>query len=113
VRERDSTFKLPLDADPLWTPRHHDGGVSVAKLERFGWPEGTQLVADAVGRGCGSQPHRPAPVPPCEPGELAAAAGAAGAPVETAAAVGAECMVFRPPVRFPTWEEAADALRPH
>ena len=48
-----STFDLALDEDLAFWDRHGIGtvGVSVAKLERFGWPEGTQLVADAVGRG--------------------------------------------------------------
>jgi len=48
-----STFSLPLDADLEFWDRHGIGtvGVSVAKLERFGWPEGTKLVTDAAGRG--------------------------------------------------------------
>ena len=48
-----STFKLDLAEDLAFWERHgiDTVGVSVAKLERFGWSEGTKLVADAVGRG--------------------------------------------------------------
>ena len=48
-----STFQLALDEDLAFWERHgiETVGVSVAKLERFGWAAGTQLVADAVGRG--------------------------------------------------------------
>ena len=48
-----STFKLSLAEDLAFWERHgiDTVGVSVAKLERFGWAEGTRLVADAVGRG--------------------------------------------------------------
>ena len=28
-------------------------GISVAKLERFGWDDGTRLVADVIAAGCG------------------------------------------------------------
>ena len=44
-----STFGLALDEDlAFWAAHDIDTvGVSVAKLERFGWVEGTRLVADA------------------------------------------------------------------
>ena len=48
-----STFDLALDEDLAFWERHDIDtvGVSVAKLERFGWDAGTELVADAVARG--------------------------------------------------------------
>jgi sugar phosphate isomerase/epimerase len=109
-----STFKLPLDEDLAFWDRHGitTVGVSVAKLERFGWPEGTQLVADAVGRGL-----RVANLIGLGPFHLANPASwprqqeRLVRSVETAAAVDAECMVFTTGPFAPlTWEEAADAL---
>jgi len=48
-----STFGLSLPEDLAFWERHGitTVGVSVAKLERFGWEEGTKLVADAAARG--------------------------------------------------------------
>ena len=77
-----STFNLSLAEDLAFWDRHDIDtvGVSVAKLERFGWDEGTKLVADAVGRGLrvanliGLGPFNLA-----EPGELAEATGPARA----------------------------------
>jgi len=109
-----STFDLALDEDLAFWDRHgiDTVGVSVAKLERFGWPEGTQLVADAVDRGLrvanliGLGPfHLADPARwPRQQDRLAQA-------ITTAAAVGAECMVFTTGPFAPlTWDEAADAL---
>jgi sugar phosphate isomerase/epimerase len=109
-----STFDLALDEDLAFWHRHGIGtvGVSVAKLERFGWPEGAKLVADAADRGLrianliGLGPFhlaKPASWPQQQERLVRA--------IETAAAVGAECMVFTTGPFAPlTWEEAADAL---
>jgi sugar phosphate isomerase/epimerase len=48
-----STFKLSLPDDLAFWRAHGitNAGVSVAKLEAFGWDAGTKLVADAVASG--------------------------------------------------------------
>jgi sugar phosphate isomerase/epimerase len=109
-----STFSLSLDEDLAFWDRHGitTVGVSVAKLERFGWEEGTKLVADAAGRGLrvanliGLGPFHladPARWPKQQERLLRS--------IEAAAAVGAGCMVFTTGPFAPlTWEEAADAL---
>src|SRR6185295_14403908 len=92
-----STFQLALDEDLAFWDRHGIGtvGVSVAKLERFGWTEGTQLVADAVGRGLrvanliGLGPFHLA-----DPASWSKQQDRLERSIEAAAAVGAECMVF-------------------
>lgn len=109
-----STFQLDLAEDlAFWDAHHIDTvGVSVAKLERFGWAEGTKLVADAVGRGLrvanliGLGPfHLANPASwPKQQDRLVHS-------LDTAAAVGAECMVFTTGPFAPlTWEAAADQL---
>jgi sugar phosphate isomerase/epimerase len=109
-----STFQLSLTEDLAFWERHGitTVGVSVAKLERFGWEEGTKLVGDAVGRGLrvanliGLGPFDLAN-PPSWPRQQDRLEHA----VATAAAVGAECMVFTTGPFAPlTWEEAADRL---
>jgi sugar phosphate isomerase/epimerase len=109
-----STFALSLPEDLAFWERHHIDtvGVSVAKLERFGWDEGTKLVADAVERGL-----RVANLIGLGPFNLAHPASWPKQQdrlvhsVETASAVGAECMVFTTGPFAPlTWEEAADNL---
>jgi sugar phosphate isomerase/epimerase len=106
-----STASWDLDADLAF---YDDAGItnvgiSVAKLERFGWEEGTRRIVDAglrvtnlIGLG---------------PFELADPAGwetrrdRLRRALDTATAVGAECMVFTTGPAGPlTWEEAADAL---
>jgi sugar phosphate isomerase/epimerase len=109
-----STFNLALDEDLAFWARHHveTVGVSVAKLERFGWEEGTKLVADAVGRGL-----RVANLIGLGPFNLANPASwpkqqdRLVRSLDAAAAVGAECLVFTTGPFAPlTWEEAADNL---
>jgi len=109
-----STFDLALDEDLAFWDRHGIGtvGVSVAKLERFGWPAGTKLVAEAAGRGL-----RVANLIGLGPFHLANPASwpkqqeRLVRSIETATTVGAECMVFTTGPFAPlTWEEAADAL---
>jgi sugar phosphate isomerase/epimerase len=109
-----STFRLTLDEDLAFWDRHgiDTVGVSVAKLERFGWSEGTKLVADAVGRGLrvanliGLGPFHLA-----DPASWPKQQDRLAHSVETAETVGAECMVFTTGPFAPlTWDEAADAL---
>jgi len=109
-----STFGLALDEDlAFWTRHDIDTvGVSVAKLERFGWVEGTRLVADAVARGLrvanliGLGPFHLA-----DPTQWTQQQERLLHTLDTAVAVGAECMVFTTGPFAPlSWEEAADAL---
>ena len=109
-----STFNLALDEDLAFWERHGitTAGVSVAKLERFGWEAGTKLVSEAVGRGLrvanliGLGPFNlanPASWPKQQDRLLHS--------LDTAVAVGAECMVFTTGPFAPlTWEAAADNL---
>src|SRR6476661_1373596 len=110
-----STFGLPLDEDLAFWARHDIDtvGVSVAKLERFGWVEGTRLVADAVARGLrvanliGLGPFHLA-----DPTQWTKQQERLLHTLDTAAAVGAECVVFTTGPFAPlSWEEAADALQ--
>src|SRR6478672_4804945 len=109
-----STFGLALDEDLAFWARHHIDavGVSVAKLERFGWVDGTRLVADAVARGLrvanliGLGPFHLA-----DPAQWPHQQERLLHTLDTAAAVGAECVVFTTGPFAPlSWEEAADAL---
>jgi len=109
-----STFQLALDEDLAFWDRHgiDTVGVSVAKLERFGWAEGTRLVADAVGRGLrvanliGLGPFHLA-----DPTRWPKQQDRLVRSIEAAATIRAECMVFTTGPFAPlTWDEAADAL---
>jgi sugar phosphate isomerase/epimerase len=109
-----STFNLSLPEDLAFWARHHIDtvGVSVAKLERFGWGEGTKLVSDAVEQGLrvanliGLGPFNLA-----RPESWAKQQDRLAHSLDTAAAVGAECLVFTTGPFAPlTWEEAADNL---
>jgi len=109
-----STFRLPL-ADDLAFWQTHDlthVGVSVAKLEAYGWGPGTELVVDAVGRGLhvvdliGLGPFHLA-----DPARWNAQRERLVRSLDTAVAVGAGSIVFTTGPFAPlTWEEAADAL---
>jgi sugar phosphate isomerase/epimerase len=109
-----STFRLSLPDDLAFWARHGitTVGVSVAKLEAFGWAEGTKLVADAVGRGLdvvdliGLGPFHLA-----EPDRWERQRERLVRAIDTAAAVGADRLVFTTGPFAPlTWEDAADAL---
>jgi sugar phosphate isomerase/epimerase len=109
-----STFRLPLADDIAFWQAHGitNVGVSVAKLEAHGWGPGTELVADAVGRGLrvvdliGIGPFHLA-----VPGRWDAQRERLLRALDTAVAVGARSMVFTTGPFAPlTWEEAADAL---
>ena len=109
-----STFRLSLPDDLEFWARHEIGsvGVSVAKLERFGWQKGTELVRAAVDRGLhvvdliGLSPfHLARPDGWDEHRERLMHAVAAAAAVE------AGCVVFTTGPFAPlSWDEAADAL---
>ena len=86
--------------------------MSVAKLEAFGWDEGTRLVADAVARGLrvATSSGSDRSTSPTRRGGTQQRERLVRS-IETAAAVGAECIVFTTGPFAPlTWEEAADAL---
>ena len=109
-----STFRLSLPEDlEFWSSHHIERvGVSVAKLEAFGWEKGTEIVAAAVERGLavvdliGLGPFRLA-----HPERWNAQQERLVRSIETATAVGAGCIVFTTGPFAPlTWDEAADAL---
>jgi sugar phosphate isomerase/epimerase len=109
-----STFHLSLPGDlAFWETHGIDNvGVSVAKLEAFGWEEGTRLVAEAVASGLrvvdliGLSPFHLA-----KPQHWDAQRDRLVHALDTAAAVGAPCIVFTTGPFAPlTWDEAADAL---
>jgi sugar phosphate isomerase/epimerase len=84
-------------------------GISVAKLDRFGWEEGTRRIVDAglrVTNLIGLGPFRLA-----EPGGWESQRDRLRRALDAASAVGAECLVCTTgPAGALTWENAADAL---
>jgi sugar phosphate isomerase/epimerase len=109
-----STFQLSLPEDLAFWARHGIAtvGVSVAKLEAFGWAEGTKLVAEAVAGGLevvdliGIGPFDLA-----APDRWDRRRDRLLRAIDTAAAVGAGQLVFTTGPFAPlTWEAAADAL---
>lgn len=109
-----STFKLSLADDLAFWEAHAitNAGVSVAKLEAFGWDAGTELVVEAVGRGLhvvdliGLGPFVLA-----DPSRWDRQRERLIRSIETAVAVDARSIVFTTGPFAPlTWEEAADAL---
>jgi len=84
-------------------------GISVAKLERFGWEEGTRRIVDAglrVTNLIGLGPFRLS-----EPDGWELQRERIGRALDTAVAVDAECVVFTTgPADGLTWEDAANAL---
>jgi sugar phosphate isomerase/epimerase len=106
-----STFSWELDADLAF---YADAGItnvgiSVAKLARFGWKDGTHRVVDAglrvtnlIGLG---------PFDLAEPDRWDAQRERIVRALDAATEVGAECLVFTTgPAGSLPWEEAADAL---
>ena len=109
-----STFRLPLDEDVAFWHEHAvtNVGVSVAKLEAFGWDRGTDVVRSAVDDGLNV----------CDliglgPFHLADASRwdrqreRLTRAIATAEAVGAPVIVFTTGPFAPlSWDEAADAF---
>lgn len=109
-----STFALDLPGDLAFWERHgiERAGVSVAKLEAFGWEAGTELVRGAVDRGLdvvdliGLGPFRLN-----DPSQWDRQRERLLRSLDTADAVGAPRVVFTTGPFAPlTWDEAADAL---
>ncbi len=109
-----STFKLSLADDLTFWETHGitNAGVSVAKLEAFGWERGTEVVVDAVERGLrvvdliGLGPFLLT-----DPSRWDRQRDRLVRSIDTAVAVGAPTIVFTTGPFAPlTWEEAADAL---
>ncbi len=109
-----STFTLSLAEDLAFWNAHGitNAGVSVAKLEAYGWDLGTSLVVDAVERGLhvvdliGLGPFLLA-----DPSRWDRQRDRLVRSIDTAVAVGAGSIVFTTGPFAPlTWEEAADAL---
>ena len=106
-----STFAWDLDADLRFYA--DDGitnvGISVAKLERFGWEEGARRVVDAglrVTNLIGLGPFHLA-----DPSRWDAQRERIVRALDAATEVGAECLVFTTGPAGPLpWDEAADAL---
>jgi sugar phosphate isomerase/epimerase len=105
------TFKQDLAADlAFWAAHGIDCvGVSVAKLEAFGWDEGTARVADAglrvanlIGLG---------PFVLTQPAQWERQRERLVRALDAGRALGAECVVFTTGPAGPLpWDEAADAL---
>ncbi len=110
-----STFQLPLPDDLAFWRRHGIDrvGVSVAKLEAFGWERGLAMVGDAIGDdgldvanliGLG-------PFDLAHPEQWNAQRDRLHRSIDAAVALAAGCMVFTTgPAGSLPWEEAADAL---
>lgn len=109
------TFGLPLDADLDFWRRHgvDHVGVSVAKLDAFGWERGTRLVAAAraehglrVGNLIGLGPFRLD-----EPTQWPAQRDRLTRALDAASTLECPVIVFTTgPAGALTWEAAADAL---
>jgi sugar phosphate isomerase/epimerase len=104
-----ASWELDADLDFYADAGITNVGISVAKLERFGWEEGTRRIVDAglrVTNLIGLGPFRLA-----EPGGWEAQRERLRRALSTATAVDAECVVFTTGPAAPlTWEDAADAL---
>jgi sugar phosphate isomerase/epimerase len=109
-----STFKLDLAGDlAFWTDHDIDCvGVSVAKLDAFGWDEGTQRVADAVGNGLRvANLIGLGPFVLTQPQQWERQRERLARALEAGRALGAGCVVFTTGPAGPLpWDEAADAL---
>ena len=108
------TFRLPLDQDLEFWQAHEitNVGVSVAKLEAFGWATGTERVAAAIDGGLrvadliGLSPFHLA-----RPDRWEAQRDRLTRSIDAAAALGVPCVVFTTGPFAPlSWDEAADAL---
>jgi sugar phosphate isomerase/epimerase len=109
-----STFRLSLPEDLAFWDAHgiRNVGVSVAKLESFGWGEGTKLVADAVEGGLAvADLVGLAPFHLADPAGWERKRARLVNTIHAAVAVGAPLIVFTTGPFAPLpWDEAADAL---
>ncbi|MDQ1467357.1 MAG: hypothetical protein QOH10_1772 [Actinomycetota bacterium] len=109
-----STFKLDLAADlAFWAEHDIDCvGVSVAKLEAFGWEEGTRRVADAVDNGLRvANLIGLGPFVLTQPTQWERQRERLVRTLEAGRVLNAECVVFTTGPAGPLpWDEAADAL---
>lgn len=109
------TFGLGIDDDLAFWARHgiDHVGVSVAKLERYGWDAGVELVQGAraarglrVGNLIGLGPFQLD-----QPDQWPAQRARLEHAIDAAVALDAGCIVFTTgPAGALTWEQAADAL---
>ncbi len=109
-----STFKLDLAADlDFWEAHAIDCvGVSVAKLEAFGWVDGTRRVAEAVDRGLRvANLIGLGPFALTQPDQWERQRERLVRALETGHALNTGCVVFTTGPAGPLpWDEAADAL---
>jgi sugar phosphate isomerase/epimerase len=109
-----STFGLTLPEDIEFWRRHRIDrvGVSVAKLEAFGWDAGIDLVRDAVAGGLDvANLIGVGPFALSEPARWGDQRERLGRTLDAAVALDAGCVVFTTgPAGSMSWEDAADAL---
>jgi sugar phosphate isomerase/epimerase len=109
-----STFKLDLAGDlEFWAAHDIDCvGVSVAKLDAFGWDEGTRRLADAVDKGLRvANLIGLGPFVLTQPEQWERQRERLVRALETGNRVNAGCLVFTTGPAGPLpWDEAADAL---
>ena len=109
-----STYRLDLAGDlAFWADHDIDCvGVSVAKLEAFGWDEGTRRVVDAVGSGLRvANLIGLGPFVLSQPQQWEHQRERLVRALEAGHAMGAGCVVFTTgPAGALPWDEAADAL---
>lgn len=106
-----STYNWSLEEDLAFYEQHaiNSVGISVAKLERHGWTDGTARIRDAglrVTNLIGLGPFHLA-----DPSQWSRQRERLSHALETATAIGAECLVFTTgPAGHLPWTDAADAL---
>jgi sugar phosphate isomerase/epimerase len=109
-----STYRLSLDDDLVFWHAHSIDrvGVSVAKLEAFGWDRGIALVTDAVDKGLDvANLIGLGPFDLSDPSQWDAQRERLRRSIDAAVAVRAGCVVFTTgPAGAMQWDEAADAL---
>jgi sugar phosphate isomerase/epimerase len=109
-----STYRLSLAEDLEFWSRHHIDrvGVSVAKVEAFGWDRGVALVADARERGLDvANLIGLGPFDLADPSRWDAQRERLVRSIDAAVSLAAGCLVFTTGPAGPlSWEEAADAL---
>jgi sugar phosphate isomerase/epimerase len=109
-----SSYRLALDEDLAFWSRHSitRAGVSVAKLEAFGWDEGVARVSEAVTNGLDvANLIGLGPFDLANPSQWERQRERLTRALDAAATFGADCLVFTTgPAGALTWEAAADAL---